>query len=241
MSPYCRYREPFLPKFFADAASALQLSQRSRLLDLACGTGTVALGFAPYVGSLTGMDVDGEALEVARTEAAQKNIDIKLIHAAIEDFSYNGPPFDVVTIGRAHVYLPRAATVTRLERLVSAGGKVVLCGTMTDDRLSGPWAGKFRAIVRRWGRRRPALLNWNEFMDDSAFVIEKRLVLRLARSVSVEDLVLRALSYSQTEPMLGQMRDQYQEEIRSAITPYAVDGLLQETIETGGNIYGRRQ
>lgn len=78
-------------------------------------------------------------------------------------------------------------------------------------------------------------------MDDSAFVIEKRLVLRLARSVSVEDLVLRALSYSQTEPMLGQMRDQYQEEIRSAITPYAVDGLLQETIETGGNIYGRRQ
>lgn len=228
-----------MPIFFAEAAGAMRLSRRSRLLDIACGTGTVALGFAPYVGALTGTDVDGEALEVARSEARRKEIDIELIHAAIEDFSYDRAPFEVVTIGRAHAYLPRMATLAQLERVVSAHGKVVVCGTMTQDRLSGPWASEFRSIVRRWGRRSPAL-NWNEFMANSAFALEKRLVFRGIQHVSVEDLVLRALSYSQTAPMLGPRAAQYQEEIRSAIVPYAVSGMLRETIETGGNIFGRK-
>jgi hypothetical protein len=191
------------------------------------------------VGSLTGIDTDEHALEAARGEARRRNIDIDLIHAGIEDLPYGGTPFDVVTIGRAHAFLPRVATLARLGDLVAAEGKIVICGTMTHDGQSGPWAGAFRAAGRRWGRRGEA--SPKQFMGDSGFARAKKLVFLGTRAVPVEHLLFRSLAYSSTTPdILGARQDQYLEDIRSAIVPYAVEGMLRETIMTAGIIYRRR-
>lgn len=240
MAEYWRYREPYLPAFFVRAAEAMQLSRTHQLLDIACGTGVVAFGFAPFVGSLTGVDVDQQALRIARAEAGQQKINIDLIHAGIEDLPDNGAQFDLVTIGRAHSYLNREVTLARLESLVSARGWVLLCGSTTNDSLSGQWASAFRATRLRWSRREDGMRN-REFMTGSAFSFESRLIARRRNSpVSVADLLLRALSYSTLMPeALALRRDEYLEDIRSTVSPFAVEGMLSETIETSGSIFRR--
>ncbi len=168
-----RYREPYLPPFFVRAAEAIQLSRNSKLLDIACGTGVVAFGFAPYVGSMRGFDIDEKALAVANNEARRNSIDIELIHAGVENLRDDGHVFDIATIGRAHSYLPREATLSRLETLVSPRGKVLICGSTTNDGLSGQWASAFRATRLRWSHRALGLRN-REFMAGSGFGFETR-------------------------------------------------------------------
>ena len=240
MTEYWRYREPYLPRFFAQAAEEMRLCRNHRVLDIACGTGAVAFGFAPFVGAITGVDVDEQALDVARSEAIRNNIEIALVHMGIENLQDHGAPFDVATIGRALAYLPREPTLARLDRLVSGHGKVFICGSSTEDKRSGPWAKPFRDAGRRWGRRREPAPSGRTFMTGSAFTFEKLVVARKTRRVSVDDLLLRALAYSMLTPeALASSRDEYLEDVRSAIAPHSVDGMVSETILSTGSIFRR--
>jgi SAM-dependent methyltransferase len=236
---YAQYREPFAPELFAKAAAIMQLSRSDRLLDIACGTGALAFGFAPYVGALTGIDRDAQALDFVRGEAARTGITIELIRAGIEDIPEDLDPFDIVTLGRAHAQLPRDRTLARLNELVAARGKVIICRTQTDDGRSGAWAKEFRAVGRRWGRRKAALTTV-EFMAGSPFVLVEGIVLRWQRAVSVDDLLSRALTYSETAAdKLGARKDQFLAELRSAITPYSTQGAVTEVIVTTGFVFAR--
>jgi 2-polyprenyl-3-methyl-5-hydroxy-6-metoxy-1,4-benzoquinol methylase len=217
----------------------MQLSRDSRLLDIGCGTGALALGFAPYAGPVTGLDQDGASLDFLRNEASERNIDVTLVHAAIETCPDGVGPFDAVVIGRAHAQLPREPTLARLERLVSRRGRVLICRTLTDDDLSGSWATAYRAVGRRWGRKQ-ASLNPGAFMSGSQFQLENRFAMTWARAISVDDLLLRSLTYSgTTAEQLGSRKTQYLEELRSAIAAYSVAGTLKEVIVSAGVVFAR--
>ena len=53
---YAARREPYPQAFFAAVADALKLQGRETLIDLGTGPGLLALGFAPYVGRVYGVD-----------------------------------------------------------------------------------------------------------------------------------------------------------------------------------------
>ena len=53
---YARYREPYPPEFFEKIAEQISLRGDETLLDVGCGPGMLAIGFAPFVGSCTGLD-----------------------------------------------------------------------------------------------------------------------------------------------------------------------------------------
>jgi SAM-dependent methyltransferase len=239
-SLYAQHREPFPPLFFTKAAAAMQLSRNDRLLDVACGTGALAFGFAPYVGSLVGLDPDGQALDYVRAEAVRNGINIELINTTLEDMPDDSGCFDVVTIGRAQAHLSRDRALARLNTAVSARGKVLICTTLTDDNFSGPWAKEFRAIGRRWGRRKVPAGSERKFMAGLPFVMQEQVIFRRGRTVSVDDLLLRALTYSgTTASKLGARKDQFLAELRSAITPHSTHGVVKEVILTVGVIFAR--
>ena len=236
-----QYREPYLPKFFSSAAESMRLSHRYRLLDIGCGGGAVAFGFAPFVGSTIGVDIDENALAVARAEAKRNNLKVDFIHGGPEALSDDLAPIDVVTIGRAHPYLPRQATLDRFERLMPLHGLVLICGTTTHDGLSGPWASAYRRIRRRWAPKEP-FPPAEAFMEGSPFVLKGKLTVRRSRQVSVEDLLLRALGFPLTTPeKLGPKKDAFLQHVRAAISRDAVNGMLTEVIQTRGSIFQRRR
>jgi putative methylase len=70
-----------------------------RVVDLGCGTGVLALGAALLGGSVTGVDSDERALEIARANAELLGVKVAWLKSSIESFegSFNtvvmNPPF----------------------------------------------------------------------------------------------------------------------------------------------------
>jgi SAM-dependent methyltransferase len=65
-------RVPYARGFFPAAAKAAALSRDSFVLDLACGTGELAVGLAPYCGAVLGIDRSKEML--SRRGAVPANV-----------------------------------------------------------------------------------------------------------------------------------------------------------------------
>jgi len=63
----------------------LRLSPRSRVLDVPCGAGRLAIPLARRGARVTGVDVSAEFLDAAREEAARANADADWIHADMRD------------------------------------------------------------------------------------------------------------------------------------------------------------
>jgi len=239
--PYRKYREPYAPALFKSTAKTLHLTPETRLLDLACGTGTLAFGFAQYVGSLTGVELEEPMVDAARAEATRRKIDIRLVCSGVEDMPNDLGEFDIVTIGKAHWFLPKAATIAKLNELIAPKGHILICTTAAHKVPMDSWEADFRRIKRRWNRQRHELISPEEFFADSPFTFLKALRCTLKRHVSVEDVLMRALAYHGTTPeQLGPKKDEFLDELRAAVTPHAVNGRLMETLVTMGIIYGRK-
>ena len=57
---YEEFRTPYPAEFFREVAERLGFSKAHRLIDLGTGPGLLALGFAPYVDRITGVDPEPE-------------------------------------------------------------------------------------------------------------------------------------------------------------------------------------
>ena len=84
---YARYREPYSPEFFASVAQQIGLRGTETLLDVGCGPGLLAIGFAPYVGRCSGIDPEAAMIEAAKSAAAEAGVALTLTHGRLEEFS----------------------------------------------------------------------------------------------------------------------------------------------------------
>src|SRR5262249_16111742 len=75
---YERFRPPYPPAFFHTVSMRLGLGGRHRLIDLGTGPGLLALGFAPYVGRIVGVDPEPAMLAAAREAAGRAAQDLTL-------------------------------------------------------------------------------------------------------------------------------------------------------------------
>jgi 2-polyprenyl-3-methyl-5-hydroxy-6-metoxy-1,4-benzoquinol methylase len=84
---FYRHREPYPPEFFSVIAARLNLTQQTRQLDVGCGPGNLALGFAPFVDSCTAIDREPE-MRAAQTAAREAGCDIHFVQGRIEDSAF---------------------------------------------------------------------------------------------------------------------------------------------------------
>ncbi len=66
VGPAYTWRFPYFAKFFEQIAIAAELNDKSFVLDLACGTGELAVGMSPYCGEVLGIDKSQEMLSLRR-------------------------------------------------------------------------------------------------------------------------------------------------------------------------------
>src|SRR5215470_1224628 len=95
---YEKFRPPYPAEFFRVVSQKVGLRKDHRLIDLGTGPGLLALGFAPYVGRIVGVDPEPAMLAAARSAASRATRDITLIEGKAEDLPDNTGCFDVVTI-----------------------------------------------------------------------------------------------------------------------------------------------
>lgn len=97
-----------------------------RVLDVACGMGTVALAAAKRGARVTGVDLTPEMLEVAGARAAEAGLEVVWVQGSFEDLSAHRG-FDVVTSGFGVIFADDAVAVTReLLGALAPGGVVSL-------------------------------------------------------------------------------------------------------------------
>ncbi|WP_342733013.1 methyltransferase domain-containing protein [Bradyrhizobium sp. B117] len=248
-SLYEHLRPPYPREFFRAVAHKLGVTEQSSLIDLGTGPGLLALGFAPYVGRLVGVDPEPAMLDAARRAAASAGHTVALIEGKAETLADDIASFDVVTIGRALHWMDREATLARLDRLVERDGAIAICASFPAADGRNPWLDGYNEIRRRWS---PAKL-WEEagrgsrthrdlpaFFRGSAFRPAELVAVETSHNVSVEDLTRRTLTYSSSSPdALGENVESMLRDIGELLAGFSRDGMIAESLVSTAEIVKR--
>ncbi len=111
------------------------------LLDVATGSGNVAIPAALAGASVTGLDLTPELLEVARRRGAQAGVDVRWIEGDAEELPFEDDSFDRVTSCFGVIFAPRHAhAASELARVARPGARIVFTG-WTPEGLTGRMFG----------------------------------------------------------------------------------------------------
>ena len=99
-----------------------------RLLDLGCGTGTLARQFAARGCSVTGADVDARMLAAGGALAESAGLEVSWRECPAEDTGLGSASFDVVTAAQCWHWFDGDAAAAEGRRLLVPGGRVAVCG-----------------------------------------------------------------------------------------------------------------
>lgn len=110
-----------------DFVSRLELKPGDRVLDVACGTGNLAIPAARAGAQVTGVDIATNLLEQARQRAAAENLTIQFDEGDAEDLPYADASFDVVVTMFGAMFAPRPELVaSELVRVCRPGGRIAM-------------------------------------------------------------------------------------------------------------------
>lgn len=116
-------------KALVEAAEAVVLAGKprpwERVLDVGCGTGSVALIAARAGARVTGIDPAPRLLGVARDLAREEGLDVEFLHGAAESLPLPEASVDVVLSNFGLIFAPDpTAAVAELVRVLEPGGRV---------------------------------------------------------------------------------------------------------------------
>jgi len=132
-----------------EAIGFLSLTQRARVLDVACGAGHTGLRLAELGHSVTCADLSPAMLERTREGAAARNARIETKQHAAESMPYPDGTFDLVTCRVApHHFSSPGQFVGEVARVLRAGGWFLLIdGTVPDnDADAGEWLNRVEKL-----------------------------------------------------------------------------------------------
>lgn len=102
------------------------------VLDVACGTGTLAIAAKRQVGAdgrATGVDASAEMIERARAKAGRSGLDLNFVNGTAQALPFGDAQFDIVigTLMLHHLSKPvRSEFVREAERVLKPGGRLLL-------------------------------------------------------------------------------------------------------------------
>lgn len=144
----------------------LDIRMGERVLDLATGTGAVAIRAAQRGGVVTGQDLAPALVDTARRLAADAGVTVEFEVGDCENLPYPDASFDVVCSAQGAVFAPDHRAVARqLARVCRPGGRVGL--TAWRHRRLLPRAGPVPAAATG-GRGQPPGLGSQGVRDGAA-------------------------------------------------------------------------
>lgn len=106
---------------------ALNLKPGMRVLDVACGTGNLALPAARMGAVVTGVDIAPNLLEQARETGKREGLAVKFDEGDAENLPYEDASFDAVITMFGAMFAPRPElTAAELKRVCRPGGLIAM-------------------------------------------------------------------------------------------------------------------
>jgi SAM-dependent methyltransferase len=108
-----------------------------RVLDVACGTGVVAITAARLGAQVTALDLTPELLETARENARIAAVTVDWHEGDVEQLPFEAESFDAVISQYGHIFAPRPdVAVSEMLRVLKRGG-VIAFSTWPPELLVG--------------------------------------------------------------------------------------------------------
>jgi len=138
---FCRFMEPEAERFI----QRLNLSPGTRLLDVGCGAGQLALIAARAGAAVTGCDIAINWIEAARQRAESEGLSINFHRGDAEALPYGDGEFDVVASLIGAMFAPRPHLVAEeLTRVCRSGGTIAMANW-----TPGGFVGQMFKVIAR--------------------------------------------------------------------------------------------
>jgi ubiquinone/menaquinone biosynthesis C-methylase UbiE len=242
---YRRYRAGYPDAIFAKIVEHFKLDDRSRILDLGCGTGQLAIPFAKRHIAVIAVDPNVDML----TEGMRSEL-----RAGVRGVSWqrgddrnleclNLPPLSVCTMGASFHWTDREKLAEKLDRMIMPdGGIALVSGESVWSASSTAWQTIAKdVIVEFLGERRRAgagvysdpVERHEDILARSAFGSVVELTFEWQRSLTAEDIVGLQLSTSYASPsQLGPKLEAFRSELRERLRQTNPSDLFDDVIKT---------
>lgn len=144
---------PFIASEGEQFIVRLNLQPGDKLLDVACGTGNLAIPAARAGAIVTGVDIAPNSLAVASERAQQEGLRVQFDEGDAEELPYADGQFDVVVSMFGAMFAPRPEkTVAELARVCRSGGLVAMANWTPQG-----FIGKSFQVTNRYAPPPPGL------------------------------------------------------------------------------------
>ncbi len=151
------YFSRFMESSAIEFLDRLGIEQGSSLLDVACGSGQLALIAARRGARVTGIDIAANSIQAARGRAAADKLDVRFDEGDAEALPYADASFDVVASIYGAMFAPRPELVTaELLRVCRPGGTIAM-GNWTREGFIGKMFKTISRFVAPPGMPSPVL------------------------------------------------------------------------------------
>ena len=121
-----------------ELVEACAIGPGQRVLDVAAGTGNVAIRAAQAGAEVVAVDITPEQFEAGRREAAEHGVDVEWVEGDAAALPFGDREFDVVTSSAGAIFAPdHQAVADELTRVCRPGGTIGMInftpGSMADD------------------------------------------------------------------------------------------------------------
>jgi ubiquinone/menaquinone biosynthesis C-methylase UbiE len=141
LGDYHRFARETVWQLGAVLVEACGVSKGDRVLDVAAGSGNVAIRAAEAGGVVTASDLTPENFEAGRREAAARGAELEWVEADAEALSFRDDEFDIVTSSLGAMFAPNhQAVADELVRVCRPGGTIGMIN-FTPDGLAGDFFG----------------------------------------------------------------------------------------------------
>jgi ubiquinone/menaquinone biosynthesis C-methylase UbiE len=134
----------------------LDLPPDGRVLEFGAGWGNTTLALAQMGLSVTAIDISEEFIELIRARAARVHARVEAVHGDFSAVDQLEGPFDAILFFESfHHSTDHAALLTRLDRVLAPGGRVLFAAEPVEDDFYLPWGprldGESLWAIRRNG------------------------------------------------------------------------------------------
>jgi ubiquinone/menaquinone biosynthesis C-methylase UbiE len=148
LGDYHRFATQSLWDFGPELVEACGISAGQRVLDVAAGTGNVAIRAAEAGAHVVASDLTPENFEAGRREARARGVDLEWVEADAEALPFGDGEFDVVTSAVGAIFAPHHQTVAdELVRVCRPGGTIGLIAIVPAGLVAD-----FFTIIERYSR-----------------------------------------------------------------------------------------
>ncbi len=233
-------RAPYPPLLIRRVAEAVMPGAGGRVLDLGCGPGQLAIGFAYFADEVIGLDPEPRMLAAAAEAALGLTPNVQFRQGSSYDLGPDLGRFRLAVMGRSFHWMDRSATLARLDEMIETGGAVAL---FHDTHLEVPenaWRKRWREITERYASGNPlrerrhseTWVSHEAVLLGSVFSRLERLSLVARRVSTTDSLMERALSMSSTShALIGERANEMTAELSALMAEVAPDGQAAEVLE----------